>query len=420
MNYSNPYIIDNNLKSVGNWTTIFCRRDMHTENKYNKFIQTLNCSAKEYIIKKFKKSDEHTIKKYSENTVLTKNNFPYKLYEKCDHYVLWNFSDEDKNEDIFKKIQNDFPNKDIILWKNNKFNRSIDDIIHHQVIMKEPQPIYKLKNLIIVCRHGPREPIFNTKKLPVDIWPSKGNGRDAKLTNKGEEYCQEMGKYLRLCYAPFIDIDNCKINVYSSPVDRTIKSANFFLKQFTNTKSIEVIKNNDFGGFRKFTKSEHGTIKSIMNNIKIKEDTSDIDDALLDIYGIKIRKSHDYFDALSTIQCYKFEKYKLPEEWTSELHEKLIKITTIFYNKLYDNCKCAKLTSKSILDFIKSILKDDNTITFISTHDCNIFALAKLIDDQIYTIPDFCANIRYEVWENINESVVRIYYNDLFVKEFYL
>lgn len=426
MNFQSPNIIDNKCFIIGNWTTVFFDRINKVNDKYKE--RKINCPIEQYIIDKYKDDkNKEIIKRYDKNLILTKNIFPYKLYGDYNHYTVWDFDNNYFKKDIFAKIVKDYPNKDLILWENNNKNKSVKNITHYQIIIKEKQPKYILKKLIIIARHGPREPISYFKKLPKNIWPSKGivkNGKDAQMTKKGLLYCLYNGIKFKHIYNNFIDIENCDINIFSSPVKRCIDSVKFFMKCFTKQK-IDIYQDIFLAGFQKLNFEQIKEYKKHKKTLKI--NNKNLNKQLLKIFGFKVTEPWNYFEAYSILCCYKFEKYVLPKEWTVELDNELEKYAREFYNKFYDNINCSKHISGDIMKKIKSILKNDylenQQIFYMSTHDTNLMALLKLYNsNEYYKIPKFSSNVRIEVWESNDKlypmgKSTRIYYDDLLIKE---
>lgn len=127
-------------------TIIFPREDDVSE-KYKIFKKKLNnknLSTKDYI--------QNNYFKKNENFIFIKNNFPYALESNILHFVLWfhtkftnNLSnifpnDLNKQEVLIKKCIKEsfkeFDNYEYIFFENNLNCRSILDIRHVQVFMK--------------------------------------------------------------------------------------------------------------------------------------------------------------------------------------------------------------------------------------------------------------------------------------------
>ena len=127
-------------------TIIFPRKDEVLE-KYTIFKTKLinkNLSTKDYI--------QNNYFKKKENYIFIKNNFPYELEDNILHFVLWfhtkftnnssnNFPNDLNNHEIFikkciKESFKEFDNYEYIFFENNLNCRSIPDIRHVQVFMK--------------------------------------------------------------------------------------------------------------------------------------------------------------------------------------------------------------------------------------------------------------------------------------------
>ena len=102
---------------------------IHIKNLKNK-----NVNLKEYLIDKFFKNNETQF-------VLIINEFPYWV-EGATHWLLWFNPNNYKNNNInIKEITEDlvkknFPNKEVVMYENNDDNKTIKDIKHTHIFVK--------------------------------------------------------------------------------------------------------------------------------------------------------------------------------------------------------------------------------------------------------------------------------------------
>ena len=136
---------------------------------------------------------------------------------------------------------------------------------------------------------------------------------------------------------------------------------------------------------------------------------------IYNIFGYKIKNNHDYFRIQSVLSIYKVHKYPLPKNWTKKYDTILNIITNIYYNKLF-TINLSKLLVKNLIKKIINILEDDNIkFSFLCSHDTMIMALLRYFQPmKEYFLPDFCSQIRFELWSN---NVLRVYYDGSIIYE---
>ena len=118
----------------------------------------------------------------------------------------------------------------------------------------------------------------------------------------------------------------------------------------------------------------------------------------------------------NAIDCfYKVHKYPIPESWTDNLDITLKIITNTYYNKLF-TFNLSKLLVNNLITKIINILEDKNIrFSFLCSHDTILMALIRYFQPKKeYFIPDFCSQIRFELWSN---NCLRIYYDGNIVYE---
>ena len=136
---------------------------------------------------------------------------------------------------------------------------------------------------------------------------------------------------------------------------------------------------------------------------------------IYNIFGYKIKNNHDYLRIHSVLSIYKVHKYSLPENWTKKYDSILNIITNIYYNKLF-TISLSRLLIKNLIKKIISILKDKNIkFSFLCSHDTILMALLRYFQPKKeYFLPDFCSQIRFELWSN---NILRVYYDGSIIYE---
>jgi hypothetical protein len=152
------------------------------------------------------------------------------------------------------------------------------------------------------------------------------------------------------------------------------------------------------------------------------KDISRLNQQIYRLFGTRIMSCGHYFDVHSILQCYRAHDPDLiPREWTQEDQELLQTVTTYFYYELFSNKKFMSLFTDGLIKIIDDVLDNPEIDqAFISTHDSIIYPLAIRFAETVVHLPEFCSSIRLEVWDCIDESdsVMRIYYDDLLIREF--
>lgn len=304
---------------------------------------------------------------------IAKNKFEYEKPKNMEQYVIWCYSFV-PIQTILDHFSSFIDNKEFILLDN--VNKCIN-VPHYHLMLRPTFFNAKLEKLIIVARHGPREPLYTIPSLPK--WTKTG-----LLTKKGEQCCYDFGLLIKQFYEKHLDLSN--VIVESSNTQRTIKSAEHFLKGLGLQDLYHNIQINP-------------VLAGVIDEFNLIKPDITIESA----YGCTINYDKDYYDIYSTIQCYKEEKgvdFKL---------EKIIQQ----YAENYYNCSFNK-GYLPLKQYIDKLLKSDITFGYLSTHDSAIFSLAKSYKKINYRLPKFCSCIRIEKWSNCT----RVYYDYELVTEF--
>lgn len=265
----------------------------------------------------------------------------------------------------------------------------------------------QLKKLIIIARHGPREPMFDLPNLRE--WEIS---KDAQLTEKGKLFCQKIGEDISKLYPNFIPMN---IIVESSNIKRTIQSAKFFMKGFYKKKELTIKINRNLAGTTNHTEEQKIEFININNIQTIKQLCKDDElyKNIENIYGYQLRQASDYFDIYSTIDCYIYDDRQIPKLDINQ-YKILEYHATQYLWDIWTNFKYTKELIKPILDKINNILKSDIEFVYFSTHDSVLYSLLIEITGKMLNIPKFCSIIKYELWDN---DTLKIYYDDILIND---
>ncbi len=382
------------------------------------------------------------IKQIDENNYLTYNQFPYANPLLCTHLIFWSLNNKTHNEVLTHLQQLNIINTDTeyLIWINSSGAQSIKTIKHFQILIRPNIFSYikqhikqrQLRKLIIVARHGPREPILNLSKLEpfkyfVNNTNSKINKRSnmvkhAELTDKGLEFCYDFGKYIKNIYADYFFFDIYKTTIISTNVSRTITSAKKFIQgmfeqnleqiNLENLFELKLNISNDLIGDILMIPNDKKDYSDYHKNLQISSGTPEFNSKIYEILGYKIEGPKDYFKIHSTLQVYKFHKQNLPIEWTQDLDSQLDECSAEYYYKLFNKTKFCKLFTNSLMKRINELIFDnDINFAYLSTHDITIYPLALRLAREQVQLPYFCSSVRYEIWD----QELRIYYDDVLI-----
>ncbi len=293
-----------------------------------------------------------------------------------------------------------------------------------------------LKKVVVIARHGPRNPIMSLHKLDQSVWEDlKTKNEDhiaerATLTKNGREFCKEFGKILKKQYYDKLLLDKDSnlrevVEFYSSKIHRTQDSAILVAKEFCGIhvdkhellfdESISAdpnirYKHGGIENFKKLAKEIKIDDKHIEMSIKLK---NFINEHLADI-----ETNNHFFDVRGTLECYHFENIPLPSVVNKEIL-KQIEICAMSYYKNLIKHPHMHCIATDIEKFIKSLLlnNDSKKFVYISTHDSIIFPLSQHINPSYSKLPNFCSHIKYELFD---DNIVDVYYDDTKISSFIL
>lgn len=261
---------------------------------------------------------------------------------------------------------------------------------------------FKPLKTIIVARHGPREPITKYPKLlKFSKRDNNKENHDAKLTKLGIKHCVKFGKVIKTIYNKSIQNKN-KIKLISSNYNRTIDSLKYFMIGFDN--KIDV-KTNDI------------TIDSrldyrLMDIDKPKELVNlnmELNNEILNGFGIKIDNDFDYFELYATLCVYKYHNVKINDHMTLSLYDQIKKVATEYCNKTLRK----KSLSENIWSLIKEQINDKNTyFVYLSTHDLLLTSLILRFTNEKIQLPEFSSSVIFEVYND----KIKIYYDYQHIK----
>jgi len=411
MNYNSVLINDKNNINSGFDGIWFFNRSYLTSLKYSIYINDENSqSINEYITKE-------VVYKFDDNNILTLNKFPYSIPPNSTHYIYWTFNDAN-HLDVFNNLNKIrfLENMEYLIWINPEKDRSVKHIKHFHIIIR-PKIIIKnisskLNKLIILARHGPREPNL----LPPKFKQFNKSNKSAQLTEHGQQYCINFGKYIFNLFSPYFEFNENKTCILSSDFDRTKDSAKYIY----------------YGIFNKILDKKDIIIKDVLNDIKIlnnpifenilddidlETSSIELDEQLFDITGYKIKTVNDYLALYNTIEIYKEHNKELPLNLTEDLIDKLKIVAHEYYYKLLNNSTFCHKYSSQILKLIMDILSN-NDINFIymSSHDFKVYSLGYMFAKEILKLIYFCSSIRIEIWT----YDIRIYNDDILLKSYYI
>lgn len=290
----------------------------------------------------------------------------------------------------------------------------------------------KLLKVVIVARHGPRNPIRVLSKLDQTVWKELKTDNEeyraekTALTKLGEEYCKSFGKKLSSEYKEMLSLDDNSVAFYSSHTPRTYESAILVAESFVKKKltkndlqfhpTISADPSVRFGDeqhvFRKLvTEINIDEVDEVVNRDELK--------SLIREHLGPIETTNHFFDIRSTIECYHFENVPLPDAITKK-HIDDIDICAKSYYKTLASNPFMKFMGRDIHEFVidefltqRNATNVDKKFVYISTHDTIVFPLSQHINSDYTKIPFFCSHIKYELYEDH----IEIYYDDVKIKE---
>ena len=448
MRYFSPKLEDPNYISNGFPNHIFLSRTYTVSKQYKKYKKTLddNNISEHDQIKHFLSDPNNLIANINNNIYISKNIFPYKKPLGVEQYLLWIFDtnlDNINHLNVYNIMQTHNiikPDSEYIIWINKPKQRSIKTIKHFHILVRPNINLTKsnltksnltksnltnpkLKQLIIIARHGPREPITYLPNLKpfdnIDYYNPK-----AKLTNQGREYCKNFGSYMKLFYNQF-NISNIKTQYYSSNYSRTIESAQYFSIGFFKNYVPNITITDDLAGVLKLKHNAKPDFFNYHNNIILETQSDTMDQMIYDLFGYKITNIRDYFDIESTLDVYRFHNLNIIDNLVNnnsinnltksdleKLDLYLKEISAEYYYKLFYQTKFTNAFTDPVLNLIKQIISNPEiNFAYLSTHDVVLYPLILRLAKEQIKIPQYCSNLRFEIYDD----EILAYYDDLLI-----
>jgi len=417
--YYIPHLIDHECLIDG-LTLYSLDRSYINKNKFNKLNKLNKTTLSDFeIFNNIINDDKILIKKFDNNNYLTYNKWKYENPLLCSHYIFWTLNNNTHNDVLKKLIKLNIitQNTEYMIWMNSKNQRSIKSINHYQIIVR-PKIFNikerKLRKIIIVARHGPREPIDQLNKLDTFRYMISNKNDpnsivNAKLTKKGIKYCFNFGKYIKQIYGAYFDFNIKKTLNISTDVNRTIESVkNFMYGLFDKNIHNKIELSDDLIGYITMNKKDRKEYEKYHKNMILINRSDSFDSKIFNILGYTISDVRDYFRIYSTLEVYKFHNQSITDNWTKELDKQLKKCAREYYYKLFYKTKFCNVFTDILLKKINKIINNKKiNFAYLSTHDITIYPLAIRIAKEEVDIPYFCSSVRFEIWD----SEIRIYYD---------
>ena len=434
-----PHITDLNYISH-NIEIISIKKNYYSEVLYT-LSKLLNNNSESEKIEQLKQSIiRNSIYTLPNNIYLVKNKYQYEGPCKLQSYVVWWFDGKYTNEYIENLLlSNNIINKetyDYIIFQNPVIIKTVKSIEHCHLLIRKKNNLLIIKNsnifnqqfchikkIVCVVRHGPREPLIFLPKLDNTYWDNKLDYNNqvnaAVLTDVGKIYSRFAGEEFFNGYKEFFNgynksfnLDSNSIYIGSSDFERTKSTTKYYLSCLDLDYKINILDELSL---------DKDTLELYLASEKMVE--LDLDDNFLEnfnkkiynIFGYKIKNNHDYLRVHSVLSIYKVHKYPLPQSWTEKYDTILNIITNIYYNKLF-TLSLSKILVKNLINKIINILEDKNIrFSFLCSHDTILMALLRNFQPKKeYFLPDFCSQIRFELWTN---NILRIYYDGSIIYE---
>lgn len=361
---------------------------------------------------------EHIIRKLDDYNYLAVTKYPYNLPKNSLQFMLHTLNNLSVDDVIkmMRLINIITDNDDFMIWHDEQ---TYYIIVRPKVISKNLLSV--LHKMIIIARHGPREPILCLPKLRSfheNDASFDNRVMDAQLTPYGIEYCYKFGKYIRNLFDKYIQFDQKTTVLYSSKVNRTKESAINFYKGLFHDKAFDDKQCNISDTLVNLSKLLDEKLKKLYDEFHDKLTLNSVNEEITsnieNILGYKINKISDYYSVFSTVDLYVDHDINLPDNWSYEMMIQLREIAIEYYYKLFNKTIFCDVFTEDLFDLINQLLNNENiNFAYLSTHDVILYPLAFKINGYKVKLPEFCSSVRYELWS----SGLRIYYDDLLIKD---
>lgn len=415
MKFKTIDIMSKKLIYKGKWKPLFKSR---LYDKYNNDKMNYEEILRQKI---FEKTDSEI--------VIIINGYPFNLGPDLIQYVVWIRNKDPGIMTIQNIVESTYPNTDYIIYENTYENKSIKSIIHYHLILRvHVYPSYsnlklELNKLIIYNRHAHRYPIAKIPRFESmlgNIINGLSYDHNANLLPIGHELSSQFGFEIKNIYQlNYQFIKNCRL--ISSPI-RRCKDTLYAICEGLGLEDFKInIDNNLFIDFISQIKNMENTI----NFKAIRESTNNLLEKFMKHENTKINGFSNYeyllklYDYTCSFIAYQDLGIDVKNLINQELYHEMMINSKIIYNLLSD------IHFKIFEDKFKSIINDavncPNNLIIGSTHDIWIFSMLKYLCNKnnlehLFEVPEYLANIRIEKW---NDGVIRIFYNNYYLGNYY-
>ena len=365
---------------------------------------------------------------HNQDTIFVKNIYPINLGNNLERYVIWirNQSNDIGIEKIEELISQKYPDMDYYIYSNLPELRTITHIIHYHTMIKNPSPPAYLEKLIVLVRHGNREPNFKLPAIEKILENSSLNySSDAKLLPIGHQNSIKFGKDIKEIYQ-LNDLFTSNPILLTSPYTRCKETLldicaglDIQKKELIETEILgltvrdNVIKFDDIDGEIDGLYLKYSHIIDHLDQIfEIKRKYSDKD--LEDAKFRRLRLTQLY-EVYSNVVCYREMGIDIGQFMSPKFEKEFNEATLIVFNTLYRYHQF--LIPDQMEEIMKYVSNLDSNLVIGSTHDSFIFILVKYLSNKFginfnYELPHYLSNIRIEQWSD-GES--RMYYNNWYL-----
>ncbi len=299
--------------------------------------------------------------------------------------------------------------------------------------------MYQLKNVVILFRHGAREPTNNKDQIHQCLYQNWDQKR-AHLTDIGKKQSEILGKTLANYYKKYHFTPE-EVYADSSNTERTITSKNHFLRGWQNIypNVVDIINHKDTDSFLRPYRS--------LKNYKCYNRTQPLNSCRT--YHQNYSRDPDYCDYHRSNR----EKGSINRDVNDKLRERcnidhhnnsfeklMFKLyqnrlingasynngvfwnrnqpivdnyAYLHFNNKYRDSHINCLTSGTIpRDIINWLSNPKSSAYLLFAHDNLLASLLSYLGLREWSIPGFNAYLGFELWENrVGHRVVRVFYN---------
>jgi hypothetical protein len=417
---------------ISNMENVFLERSPIVKNQYSEDLQG-ECRAQ--YIERFLDNPNNTIYR-TENILITLNKYPHQTPQETKLYVGWMRGRVLTHKEIVEEIEFMIKDRQYTLWINPLKHKSIPEVEHFHLLLRDNPIELRLDLVQIVSRHSIREPLIRLEKLNNSKWKCltedyETNLRNTDITQAGVDYAVDLYNDIYKHYfdsSQNIDL-TLDLTLYSSNYQRTINTAKCFLDAMHTRvdNSINILDqlsmdgNDRLDGYKQFLKQPP------------REQHNRIIEKIMNVLGYGVQTQHDLYGVYSALECFIRNNVSLPDQWTHEDHMELQRISYQCYDEIFEQEKenmagrlLELLELNSRVDTgVDAIAYPNRSLSkchlpkcqFYSTHEAVLFPLLKLIRNDQYRIPDFCSMLIIEHYTHPKGKLIRYYYDSMLIKE---